>query len=79
MLCLLGILTPTRRRWRLIVADYGGQRQIRQQEFTPDPPRDPLSRDQHEYVDGVPAMQQKYANNATYNGEDAMRRLGSGP
>jgi hypothetical protein len=57
------------------MADYGGQRQIRQQAFTPDAPRDPLSSEAHQYTDGVPEMQQAAARNPILNGEDALARL----
>jgi hypothetical protein len=75
--CLLVILTPTRRRWRLTVAD-SPSRQERQQTFTPTAPRDVFSREQHQYVDPVPGMQAKYAADPVYNGTDALRRLRGG-
>jgi hypothetical protein len=57
------------------VTDYGGSRQIRQQEFVPTEARDLVSSEQHQYADGISPMQVKYAQNATYNGSDALRRL----
>jgi hypothetical protein len=60
---------------RTPVADYGGQRQIRQAEFTPEPARDVLSAEAHEYTDPVPGQQAKYAADPVYNGADALRRL----
>jgi hypothetical protein len=68
------ILTPTRRQWRLTVADTGS-RMERQQAFTPTPVRGIYSAEQHEYLDPVPGMQAKYAADATYNGSDALKRL----
>jgi hypothetical protein len=69
-----GILTPTRRRLRVTVADTGS-RMERQAAYVPDPGQDPLSAEAHEYVDGVQPMQRKYAQNGTYNGSDALKRL----
>jgi hypothetical protein len=67
-----------RRRWRLTVADTGS-RMERQQEYVPEQsPRDLISSDQHDYVDAVPGMQQKYAQNSVYNGSDALARLRGG-
>jgi len=75
--CLLGTLPPTRRRWRLTVADTGS-RMERQQAYTPDPGRDILSDDAHQYTDPVPGLQAKAANDPVYNGTDALRRLRGG-
>jgi hypothetical protein len=57
------------------VADVGPSRQQRQQAFVPDQPRDLLSSEAHQAVDPVPGMQRKYAQNAVYNGSDALARL----
>jgi hypothetical protein len=54
-----------------------GSRMERQQAYVPDPGRDLLSAEQHQFVDGVPGMQQKYAQNAIFNGSDALARLRS--
>jgi hypothetical protein len=66
-----------RRRWRLTVADTGS-RMERQQAYTPDPGRDILSDEAHQYTDPVPGMQRKYAQNSVYNGSDALARLRGG-
>ena len=64
---------------RIPVADGQGGRQARQQEFTPEPARDLLSAEQHQYTDPVPAMEAKYAADPVYNGSDALRRLREAP
>ena len=58
------------------MADYPA-RQGRQQKFTPEPARDLLSADAHEYTDPVAGQQAKYAADPVYNGSDALRRLRS--
>jgi hypothetical protein len=60
------------------VADYGGQRQIRQEASQPRlGPVDVLSADAHQFVDAVPAQRAEYAANPIYNGADALKRLRS--
>jgi hypothetical protein len=63
---------------RIPLADYGGQRQIRQEEFTPTPPNRIVSDEQMQYLTQVPEQQRKYAANTTYNGV-AAKQLGSTP
>ena len=53
----------------------GGSRQARQQEFTPTPPRDLFSADQHRYTDEVPVAQAAATQDPYLNGEDSQRRL----
>ena len=60
------------------MADYGSKME-RQAEFTPTEARDVLSADAHRFVDQLQPLQEKYAANATYNGEDAQRRLREAP
>jgi hypothetical protein len=60
---------------RIPVADGRGERQARQADFVPEPPRDVLSSEAHEYVDGVQPAQQAAARNPILNGEDALARL----
>jgi hypothetical protein len=62
---------------RIPVADVP-ERLARQEAFTPTPVRDIYSAEQHEYLDPVPGMQRKYADNATYNGSAALARLRGG-
>jgi hypothetical protein len=68
------ILTSPRMRVTTPVADVGSKMQ-RQAAYVPDRGRDPLSAEAHQYTDGVPPMQQKYAQNSVYNGSDALARL----
>ena len=53
-----------------------GSRMERQQAFTPEPPRDLLSTDEHGYTDTAPVLQQAAARNPVLNGQDAEAWLG---
>jgi hypothetical protein len=75
--CRLGILIRLARLGRLLVAD-SPSRQDRQQAFTPTVPRDICSNEQHQYLDAVPGMERKYANDPIFNGSDALKRLRGG-
>jgi hypothetical protein len=52
-----------------------GQRQARQQAYTPDPGRDLFSDEAHVYVDAVPGLQAAAAANPELNGDAARGRV----
>jgi hypothetical protein len=56
-----------------------GQRQVRQQAYTPDerPDREKFSESQLEYIDAAARLQAAATQEPTLNGKDAARRLHS--
>lgn len=60
------------------MTDQLGQRQLIAQATPPDPGRDLLSAEQHEYVDQLAERQAAAARDPLYNGADAGRRLAGG-